>query len=167
MKACATIRCVISLWCLILTEAGVPAEPVEPLRTEDPSSIDALTQRIELLEARLEQQEPLQEAPAIHWLDTVHPGDFPNSILIAGTAVSAKVGGYIKGDLIHDFNAIGSTDNFVTLTIPTDGRDGENTRLHARQTRLNLDVRWPTDRGQDALPERPGVAIPAGQGFGA
>ena len=53
------------------------------------------------------------------------------------------VGGYVKADFIHDFDAIGTTDFFDTLSIPTDGRRGENTRLHARQTRLNLDLRSP------------------------
>ncbi|MGI9456855.1 MAG: hypothetical protein ACR2NU_09845, partial [Aeoliella sp.] len=50
-------------------------------------------------------------------------------------------GGYVKADFIYDFNAIGSTDTFDPLTIPTDGRRGTNTRFHARQTRLNLDFR--------------------------
>jgi hypothetical protein len=57
-----------------------------------------------------------------------------------------KIGGYVKVDLIHDFNAIGSTDSFNSRTIPTDGRPGENTRLHARQTRLNLDFHPNQDR---------------------
>ena len=61
---------------------------------------------------------------------------------------SLNLGGYVKADLIHDFNAIGSTDVFDPLTIPTDGRPGENTRLHARQTRLNLDFR-PDSRSDD------------------
>jgi hypothetical protein len=58
-----------------------------------------------------------------------------------------KLGGYVKVDLIHDFDAIGSTDNFDPRTIPTDGTDGSNTRMHARQTRLNLDFRTPTSSG--------------------
>ncbi len=52
-----------------------------------------------------------------------------------------KLGGYVKADLIYDFNAIGSTDTFDPRTIPTDDRLGQNTRLHARETRLNLDFR--------------------------
>jgi len=55
-----------------------------------------------------------------------------------------KIGGYVKLDLIHDFDAIGSTDSFDPRTIPTDGSDGSNTRMHARQSRLNLDVTMPT-----------------------
>jgi hypothetical protein len=52
---------------------------------------------------------------------------------------SIDIGGYVKADLIYDFDAIGSTDVFDPTTIPTDGRPGQNARLHARQTRLNLD----------------------------
>ena len=102
----------IGLWCSALAATAVAANPVRLLDGEDPSSVDALTQRVQFLEARVEQQATYDEAPAGHWLDAVQPGDFPNSILIPGTSVSAKVGGFVKGDVIHDFNAIGSTDNF-------------------------------------------------------
>ncbi len=60
---------------------------------------------------------------------------------------TVKLGGYIKVDLIHDFDEIGSTDSFDPRTIPTAGDDGTNTRIHARQTRLNLDVNGPTTAG--------------------
>lgn len=64
-----------------------------------------------------------------------------------------KLGGYIKVDLIHDFDEIGSTDSFDPRTIPTDdeGDPGMNTRMHARSTRLNLDVRGPTTAGDVRL----------------
>lgn len=64
-----------------------------------------------------------------------------------------KLGGYIKVDLIHDFDEIGSTDSFDPRTIPTDDENdpGVNTRMHARQTRFNLDVRGPTTAGDVRL----------------
>ncbi|TAH36926.1 MAG: hypothetical protein EYC70_08050 [Planctomycetota bacterium] len=60
-----------------------------------------------------------------------------------------KIGGYIKVDVIHDFDEIGSTDFFDVRTIPTAGANepGDSTRIHARQTRLNLDVTGPTSAG--------------------
>jgi hypothetical protein len=60
-----------------------------------------------------------------------------------------KVGGYIHVDLIHDFDEIGSTDSFDPRTIPTTGADepGDSTRLHARQTRFNVDVNGPSSAG--------------------
>ena len=61
---------------------------------------------------------------------------------------SWKLGGYFKVDLIHDFDEIGSTDTFDVRTIPTSGdTDGDSTRIHARQTRFNLDVQGPTSVG--------------------
>jgi hypothetical protein len=60
-----------------------------------------------------------------------------------------KLGGYIKLDLLHDFDEIGSSDQFDPRTIPTTstGFDGDSTRLHARSTRLNMDVSGPTSAG--------------------
>ncbi|MFM9960592.1 MAG: DcaP family trimeric outer membrane transporter [Planctomycetaceae bacterium] len=79
--------------------------------------------------------------------ESVGVGAFPHSILFPGTNVSMKVGGFAKFDFIQDFNSIGSTDDFDTTTIPTSGPQKRNTRLHARQTRLNLDVRHPSELG--------------------
>jgi hypothetical protein len=48
-------------------------------------------------------------------------GSFPGSILIPGTELSIKLGGRIKVDAIHDFGAIGTTDEFKTSSIPVPG----------------------------------------------
>lgn len=82
-------------------------------------------------------QQPQQPAPAPKGLQW-QVGDY-----------TVKLGGYIKVDLIHDFDEIGSTDSFDPRTIPTndESNPGTNTRMHARQTRFNLDVRGPTDVG--------------------
>jgi hypothetical protein len=74
------------------------------------------------------------------------PSDFQNALPIPNTNAYFKIGGYVKVDLIHDLNAIGSTDSFVTSTIPTSGPQRRNTRIHARQTRINLDTRWDTPK---------------------
>lgn len=60
-----------------------------------------------------------------------------------------RVGGYFKVDLIHDFDEIGSPDTFDPRTIPTDdsGEPGDATRIQARQTRFNLDIRGPSSAG--------------------
>lgn len=56
------------------------------------------------------------------------------------TSTQFKFGGYVKFDLIHDFDPIGSPDFFDVSKIPTDGRKGASTHLNAKETRLNLDV---------------------------
>ena len=52
-----------------------------------------------------------------------------------------KPGGRVKLDVIRDFKPIGSEDSFDTRTIPLDGADGTNSNIHAKETRLNLDIR--------------------------
>jgi hypothetical protein len=55
-------------------------------------------------------------------------------------AWNIALGGYVKLDVIHDFDAIGSRDLFDPRTIPIGGGDGGDTRVHARATRLSLSV---------------------------
>jgi hypothetical protein len=81
-------------------------------------------------------EKPAQDAPA-----PPKPG---NGIVWKVGDTTLKLGGYVKLDLIHDFDRIGSTNSFDPRTIPTNGLDGENTQMQANQTRLNLDVRAPT-----------------------
>jgi hypothetical protein len=56
-----------------------------------------------------------------------------------------KPGGRVKLDVIRDFEPIGSEDSFDVRTIPVDGSEGTNSNLHAKETRLNLDIRGPVE----------------------
>jgi hypothetical protein len=56
-----------------------------------------------------------------------------------------KPGGRVKLDVIRDFKPIGSEDSFDPRTIPVDGSEGTNSNLHAKETRLNLDIRGPVE----------------------
>jgi hypothetical protein len=76
------------------------------------------------------------------------PRHHPRGIQLETGDYTWKLGGYLKVDLIHDFDEIGSTDSFDVRTIPTtETADGDATRIHARQTRINLDVTGPTSAG--------------------
>ena len=76
------------------------------------------------------------------------PAPTPKGLQLQTGDYTWKAGGYIKVDLIHDFDEIGSQDSFDPRTIPTDSNDpGDSTRIHARQSRLNLDVSGPTTAG--------------------
>ena len=70
--------------------------------------------------------------------------DFTQGLVIEGEDVAMKIGGYVKLDLIQDFNPIDSTDLFDVLSIPVGAPNRSNSRFHARQTRLNFDTRWKT-----------------------
>ncbi len=67
---------------------------------------------------------------------------------IPKTDVRFKVGGYVKADVIHDFNPIGSPDFFDVSKIPTDGSEGQTTHFNVKETRLLLDVRTPSKVGE-------------------
>jgi DcaP outer membrane protein len=56
-----------------------------------------------------------------------------------------KPSGRVKLDVIRDFKPIGSEDSFDPRTIPVDGSDGTNSNVHAKETRLNLDIRGIAD----------------------
>jgi len=117
------------------------ATPPQPSGATPPPAPATEAETTEMEAAPLEEQPPAGSTPAplgIEWT----MGDF-----------TAKLGGYLKVDLIHDFDDIGDTDSFDVGTIPTTGEadNGSNTRLHARQTRLNLDIRGPTSAGDVRL----------------
>ncbi len=71
----------------------------------------------------------------------------PGWIQLPKTPVRLKVGGYVKFDLIHDFDPINSPDFFDVSKIPTDESKGESTHLHAKETRLFLDFHAPSKAG--------------------
>jgi hypothetical protein len=72
-------------------------------------------------------------------------GDFPGSIRIPGTKTSVQIGGFAQVDALIDFDRIGSRDNFVTNTIPTDIEGAGQTNFSARQTRLFIKTVTPNE----------------------
>ncbi len=68
--------------------------------------------------------------------------DFDGGLTITGRSAALKIGGYVKADLISDFDAIDSTDTFNTGAIAIGQPDRRNSRFHARQSRLSFDSRW-------------------------
>ena len=67
----------------------------------------------------------------------------PDGFTVGG--FTFKPGGRIKLDLIRDFSAITSEDSFDPRTIAIDGSEGGNSQLHAKETRLTLDIRGPVE----------------------
>jgi hypothetical protein len=65
---------------------------------------------------------------------------------IPKTEARITVGGYVKFDMIHDFNPINSPSFFDVSKIPTDGSKGTNTHLQANETRLFLDFKMPAGK---------------------
>src|SRR5262245_35688158 len=65
------------------------------------------------------------------------PGNFKNT--------KYKWYGFVRLDGIYDFNPIGSTDDFVTSTIPIPQGKGRNFVLTPRYTRLGFDTLTPLE----------------------
>lgn len=70
--------------------------------------------------------------------------EFEGGLTVVSESAALKIGGYVKADLIADFDPISSTDTFDTGAIEIGSADRRNARLHARQTRLSFDTRWKT-----------------------
>lgn len=73
--------------------------------------------------------------------------NFDQGLLIRSGNFAMKFGGFVKVDFIQDLNPIGSTDSFDVASIEVGAAPRTNTRFHARQTRLNWDTRWNSERG--------------------
>ncbi|MEP1442756.1 MAG: porin [Hyphomicrobiales bacterium] len=112
----------------------------------------------------------LDVAPAKEYVEV---GSFKGSILLPGTGISFKVGGYAKADYIFRF------DNFAGSNSANSGQDssasqfgvglggvtgagGNRTRFHANQSRLNFDARTTTDIGS----ARAFIEVDVNSGFG-
>jgi len=79
-------------------------------------------------------------------MDLYSPPAFEGGLIIYGHNVAMKIGGYVKADFIHDFNAIDATDAFDTTTIPVGTPPRTNSRFHGRQSRLSFDTRWTSNQ---------------------
>ena len=79
--------------------------------------------------------------------DFYSPPIFDSGIVIDGVDAALKIGGYVKADIIQDFNPIKAEDSFDTTKIEVGVPRYERSKMHARQTRFNFDTRWNSDYG--------------------
>ena len=70
---------------------------------------------------------------------------FPNSWPLFGSGIRMSIGGYVKADLIQDFDYIGDRFEFELGSIAVDGSPerelGGITTFHAKESRINFDFR--------------------------
>ena len=72
--------------------------------------------------------------------------NFPKSVPLFGSDWRFSFGGYVKLDVITDFDGTGDHYQFTTATIPVEGasnspQPGGYTQVHARESRFNLELR--------------------------
>jgi hypothetical protein len=98
-----------------------------------------------------QQSTSIDELVALHPESTKYGEDFRGSIPIPDTEAAIKVGGFIKMSAVNTLDPLGSSDRFVTGSIPvgdagsTSG-EGEVV-VSARQSRLGIEVRESTSYG--------------------
>jgi DcaP outer membrane protein len=90
--------------------------------------------------ATSEEAEPAQ-APAPEPSPT--PSPKPDGFTVGSFVF--KPGGRVKLDVIRDFDPAGNEDSFDPRTFPLDGSEGTNSNIHARESRLSLDIRGPVE----------------------
>ncbi|QQR68308.1 MAG: porin [Alphaproteobacteria bacterium] len=130
----------------------------KPVKTEVQllrEQIAALSARLNAVEAQgatVSQKADVAAAKANKAVTVNDKGAF----VIPGTDTTIKLGGYAKLDLIHDFGSKPSTpsnaDSFNFTALPIDSAGGANnrknqTRLHARQSRINVATTTPSSYG--------------------
>jgi outer membrane DcaP-like protein len=91
---------------------------------------------------------PVEDGPSAPTPEKAEPPQTPAQDSADGFRVAGyvfKVGGRIKLDIIKDYDAITSEDSFDPRTIVLPETDGANSSIHARETRLFLDIRGPIE----------------------
>jgi hypothetical protein len=71
-------------------------------------------------------------------------GIVPGSFLVPGTNTSFRLRGFVRLAALYDFDPIGSTDSFVTNTIPIPQQEGQNFNMSGRISRFALESWTPT-----------------------
>lgn len=135
-------------------------DAIKNLKTQlDQLSIVATGQAPELSEDELALRERLSKVeeelakPADTPEDVLRAGDFPGSIRIPGTGMATKFGGNVRLGVVDSLDPIGSTDRFVTGSIPVADADlggdfNEGFVISAKRSRLNWDMRLDSSVGQ-------------------
>ena len=76
--------------------------------------------------------------------------DFTGGWRLPGTDAALRIGGYVKTSVVNNFDGLEIKDRFIVGSIPV-GSDGDDieaqSSITASQSRLNFDLREPTDVG--------------------
>ena len=77
--------------------------------------------------------------------------DFKGAWRLPGTNAALAIGGFIKTDVVYNFDALQIADRFITGSIPVGVSDDSSnlaqSSITADQSRINFDLREPTEFG--------------------
>jgi len=118
---------------------GVPAATVDAAEAIDSSES---LQATHVAAADAQQDDPTRDQLR----------DFSGAIRIPDSAAAFRIGGFVKTDLVHNFDPLAVQDRFIVGEIPPDNEPTPagakaQSEITVNQSRLNLDLRQGTDRG--------------------
>ncbi len=75
--------------------------------------------------------------------------DFVGAWRLPGTNAALAIGGFVKANIVYNWDPLEIKDRFIVGSIPVGKSDGveEQSSLTANQSRLNFDLREPTEFG--------------------
>ncbi|AXC11685.1 hypothetical protein ACPOL_2361 [Acidisarcina polymorpha] len=89
-----------------------------------------------------------QELSAAPRIDNAPYGTESGEIMIPGTEIGVRLGGFARVDMIRDLKPAGFATGFIPSTIPIGPTlAGDDTRLDINQSRISMDIRRPTRFG--------------------
>jgi len=126
---------------------------VDQLSMDSTGEAPGLSEDEIALRERLTKVEKELQAPPDTPENVLTAGDFPGSIKIPGTGMASKFGGFVRLGVVDSLDPIGSTDRFVTGTIPVSDDNlgvpfNEGFVISAKRSRLNWDMRLDSSVGQ-------------------
>lgn len=112
----------------------------QPAKTQiDPEAVSAAETPEEDKEKKTQEDDPTR----------VILNSLPGAMRLPGTNIVMKWGGYVKSSLVKSFDPLVVDDRFITGAIPVQSEFAfeEETTLNVTQSRLNVDMREPTQIG--------------------
>lgn len=140
----------------------VLSAPEEPTTAQAPALAPAPAPAPEMAAAAPEQSEAKKEEQAVTTGVAVAKAQaddptralldqFKGAWLLPGTNAALRIGGFVKTDIVYNFDALQVKDRFIVGSIPvgiseTTGEEAQSS-ITADQSRLNFDLRTPSEYG--------------------
>ena len=126
----------IILYFLVFNSLGI----AQNLLVTDTTMTDSIN-----LNKKIVPDSDRKEQVVLYTGDDLVEDAFRGSWPMFGSGLRMKIGGYVKADLVYDFNGTLDPTQFLMSTIPVEGQPEHGGRSYmnffARETRFNIDVR--------------------------
>lgn len=132
---------------VVKTETDAAPVDTPATEAEDPAAA-------EVAAIQAEETRGIEAGEAVSRAQTDDPTqalleDFVGAWRLPGTSAALAVGGYVKANVVYNWDPLEIKDRFIVGSIPVGKSDGveEQSSLTANQSRLNFDLREPTEFG--------------------